>query len=109
MSQDEHTVAIVSFEGAVKREVKRVREQLQKLNDLASFRMEIVAHGRVHEGDVKLKFIVGKEYGGEVSGDNMRAVLEEFMRQHGWKKAHDPVAITFQKVPGDNSDDEIPL
>lgn len=106
---DEHTVAIVSFEGAVKREVKRVRGALQKLEELATFRMEIVARGRVHDGDVKIEFTVGREYGGEVTGDNMQAVLEEFMRRHGWKKAHNPVAITFQEAPSNTEDDEIPF
>ncbi len=100
---DEHVVAIVSFEGALKREIKRVRKELQKVDDLSSFSLKMEVKGRVHEGDVKLSYGIGSEYGTEVTGDSLNAVLDEYLRRHGWKKVHEVKALSYEKIPSDDS------
>lgn len=106
----EHTVAIVSFEGALKREIKRVRQQLQQVESLSSMHLEIKIEGSVHSGDLKLTYGLG-QYVGKVVGDTLQAVLDEFVRQHGWEKVHAPLVIGYEKIPSDNTteDDEIPF
>ncbi len=104
---DEHTVAIVSFEGALKREIKRMRKELQRDESLHSFCIQIKASGRTHEGDVDLEYGVGADtYSPDVKGDSMHAIVEEFMRRRGWKKRHAPIAISYEKIPSDDTTEE---
>lgn len=105
---DEHHVAIVSFEGALKREIKRLREQLKQIEDLSQFKLTITVSGRVHDGEVELSYGLGESmYGtGEVEGSALQSVLDEFMRRHGWNKINKPKAIAYNKIIGD---DEIPF
>ena len=105
----EHTVAIVSFEGALKREIKRVREQLQKVESISAMHLEIQVAGNIHEGDLKLTYRLG-QYAGVVEGDSLLPVVEEFMRRHGWEKVHTPLAIGYERIPSDSTveEDEIP-
>ena len=97
VSQEENTVAIVSFEGAVKREVRAIREAL-KICDVSQFKLRIVAEGRVNDGDVKISYRIG-EYSGECEGNSMRETLAEFMRRHGWDSANAPKAISYESIP----------
>ena len=111
-SPQEHLVAIVSFEGAVKREVKRVRERLKSVTDLSAFELKIAAEGRVQDGDVKLSYIVndGTYSGLSVTADSLEAAITEFMRRKGWIAQHDPKAIGYAKVPGDDANpEEVPF
>jgi len=97
VSQEENTVAIVSFEGAVKREVRAIREAL-KICDVSQFKLRIVAEGRVNDGDVKISYRIG-EYSGECEGNSMRETLAEFMRRNGWDNANAPKAISYESIP----------
>jgi len=45
MEINEHTVAIVNFEGALKREIRRTRMELQKVDTLIE---EYLGWGKVH-------------------------------------------------------------
>jgi hypothetical protein len=103
---NEHVVAIVSFDGAVKREAKRVRKELQRDETLHSFGLRIDISGRVHDGDLKLKFTIGdSEYFSQsVTGDSLQAVIDEFMRRRGWTAIHSPKALGYETVPSDDSD-----
>lgn len=105
---EEHMIAIVSPSGAIKREIKRVRKELQKVDDLSYFRVTIQASGRVHDGDVKLTYSLSSaEYGSaEVEGDELQSVLDEMLRRHGWTAIHAPKAIGYTAVP---DDDNIPF
>jgi len=112
----EHHIAIVSFEGAVKREIKRIREQLQADETLSEFYFDIKVSGRVHEGDIKLTYkVADNSYGArQVEGDDVNAVVEELQRQRGWTARHAPKVLSYEKIPGDNTDpteldDEIPF
>jgi hypothetical protein len=107
----EHTVAIVSFEGALKREIKRLRERL-KHSDLPEFDFTIQAKGRVHGGDVKLEFSLDGDYNCRaVKGSSLGPVVDEFLRRYGWDKLNAPKALSYQKIPSDdtNPEEEIPL
>lgn len=102
---DEHTVAIVSFAGAVKREIKRVRKRMARDENQSRFAVRITATGRLHDGDVNLTYAVGhSDYGYEVEGDDLDACVDELMRRDGWKKVHAPVAIGYEKIPSDDTD-----
>lgn len=104
----EHLVAIVSFEGALKREAKRLRQRLQRIENLPSMALTISCSGRLHDGDLKLKYRLDETvpYMSEtdcVVGDTLTAVVEEFERRHGWAELHAPKAIGYEHVPGDDS------
>lgn len=101
---DEHVVAIVSFEGALKREIKRVRKEMQKVDSLHEMHLEIEVSGRLHEGELKLTFGIG-EYSGRVTGDSLQACLDEFLRRHGWEAIHEAKALSYEKIPTDDSDE----
>ena len=73
--EQEHVVAIVSFEGALKREIKRVREQLRQCDALSNFSLTINAEGRLHEGEVKLTFGLGA-WNNEVKGDALNVITK---------------------------------
>lgn len=105
----EHTIAIVSFEGALKREIKRVRKEMQKVDSLSHFHISIEAEGRLHEGEVKLTYAIG-QYSGLVKGDSIQACVDEYLRRNGWETIHDPKALTYEKIPSDDSqDDDMPF
>lgn len=104
---DEHTVAIVSFAGALKREIKRVRRKLQRDERMSEFSIEIDVKGRVHDGDVKLTYSVcpsSWQNSDAVKGDDLDACVEELMRRRGWQSVHAPVAIGYERVPSDDTE-----
>lgn len=98
--KDEHTVAIVSFSGAVKREIIRVREKLKPAAEKGlisgnAFEFIIKASGRIIDGEVKVEYILSKEYGNHsVTGHNVDAVSDEFLRRIGWAAVNAPLQIS---------------
>lgn len=107
---EDHTVAIVSFEGAVKREIKRIRKELSKCDSLSAMFMGITVEGPLHSGDLKLTYKVGSSEYTYVKGDSLQACIDEFLRQHGWKEVHEAKAISYEKIPSDDTtEDEIPF
>ncbi len=101
----EHTVAIVSFEGALKREIKRLRKELQKVDSLSSFYVDMEVEGNLHQGDVRLTYKVGQASYDCVKGDSLQACLDEFLRRKGWKDVHDAKLLSYEKIPSDDTDD----
>jgi hypothetical protein len=108
---EEHIVAIVSFEGALKREIKRLREKLKPAADegvLSSngFQFEITASGRILDGEVKVEYTLSEMYGdNRVHGRDTAAVTDEFLRRMGWNSVNKPLEIAFDKT----RDPEIPF
>lgn len=95
MQNDEQLIAIVSFAGAIKREIMKVKRELEKCEGVSAFRLDIEAQGRVSEGDIEIKFRLGEIYGdSQVIGNDWAAVTEEFIRRHSWKKRHAPLRLT---------------
>ena len=102
---EEHSVAIVSFEGALKREVKRIRKELQKVDSLSSMRIDIEVSGPVHSGDIRIQFCVGSGYGNNVKGDSLNACVDEFLRRNGWEAIHKAKLLTYEKIPSDDTNE----
>ena len=97
---EEQTIAIVSFEGAVKREVKAIREALKLCDTIREFTLSVKASGPVNSGEVEITYeIEGPRYGDGVKGDSVRECLAEFMRRHGWDNIHKPKAISYNGIP----------
>lgn len=93
---EEQTVAIVSFEGAVKREVKAIREAIKACETVSEFRLTVTASGPINDGEVEITYEIAKNsYSGAVKGNNVRECLSEFMRRHGWDSVNKPVAISY--------------
>ena len=80
--------------------VRMIRDELRQIESLQAFEFTIRAEGRVHEGDVSLTFKLDHPYesGVYVTGNTIAAVLQEFMRRHGWNKRHMPLMITSGEV-----------
>jgi len=98
---EEQTIAIVSFEGAVKREVKALREAIQLCDSVSYFYLNISASGPVNDGEVKIEYrISDSSYGsGGVEGNNVKECLAEFLRRHGWDRVNKPKAISYDGIP----------
>lgn len=110
--QDEQLVAIVSFEGAVKREVKRIREGLKPAAEAGiissnEFTMTVKATGRVLDGEVKLIYSLSTNYYNSeaVEGNSLSEVVAEVLRRKGWQKVNKPLSISFDKA----KEEEIPF
>jgi hypothetical protein len=115
---EEQTVAIVSFEGAVKREARRLKEALEKANLGGGFELHIRVSGPINEPSLKISYTLGDDTfsGVTVTGDSSQAVLDEFLRRKGWKANHDPKAITYRDPSSDpapsadtSGDEEVPF
>ncbi len=98
---EEQTVAIVSFEGAVKREVKAIREALKLCDTLSEFQFTVTASGPINSGEVKISYRLSKDtYGSTgVKGNNVKECLAEFLRRHGWDRTNKPIAISYDGIP----------
>ena len=93
---EEQTVAIVSFEGAVKREVKAIREAIKVCETVSELRFTITASGPINDGEVEITYEIAKNsYSAAVKGNNVRECLAEFLRRHGWDSTNKPVAISY--------------
>jgi hypothetical protein len=78
------------FETALVQEVKRIREKLSQVESISSFQLEIEITGRVHEGDLEVRFKLGQLYstGGQVKGGSIEPVVLEYLRRFGWDEKH---------------------
>lgn len=109
---EEHQIAIVSFEGAIKREIKRVRERLKPAAEQGTlksneFRFTIEGRGRILDGEVKLSYkICDNHYGSnEIEARGVDPLVDELLRRSGWKAVNAPLEIAFDKT----REDEIPF
>lgn len=84
-----------SFEDKVTETVKAIRE-LIAMDDKAPayFHFSVIAEGRVRDGEVHIQFKLGEtDYTNVVKGDDVHAVLTEYLRRIGWQKAHQYLAL----------------
>lgn len=96
----------VDLETALIEALIEVRAFLSKLDDPPnSMELEIIAEGRVLDGDLKIEFKLSD--GGYpvtfTKGGNLENVIKEFARRYGWKQRND--ALYLPKVDGDNGND----
>jgi len=80
-----------SFETIVKGQVADIKEQLRGTDSICRFEFTIKAEGRL-DGEVSIHFGLG-EYGTDVRGDSVSAVVQEFLRRHGWNERHAPLCL----------------
>lgn len=122
MTNDEQVVAIVSFTGAIKREIVRAVKLLKRDESISSFNIKVEASGRI-DGDAKIKFAVSaSDWGGDsVEGNDLSAAIEELLRRRGWKARNEPLMLTtneqqradaervYTNAPETTSDGETPI
>lgn len=100
VDMSEQTVAIVNFEGAVKREARAIREAIKVIETVSSFTFNIKVSGAIGDNDVNIEYeIGGSKYNDEVHGNTVKETLSEFLRRHGWDLANRPKAISYQEIP----------
>lgn len=108
-----------TYEDSIKELALYLRDELQQVEDISKLDFTIDISGRVHDGELSIKFELGSAYstGGQVSGGRIEAVLAEYMRRFGWDKRNKPLELSFApaEVPhpdqpvGARSDEEIPF
>ncbi len=91
------------FEKLLIEEAKSIREQLSECETLARMDFTIAVEGRVSGGDLEVTFGLG-EYGREVVGNSVDAVVAEYLRRHGWQRHNNPLCIA--QVPLNEIDED---
>lgn len=92
---------MTKFDALIKELAIHVRERLSNVESIHSVYFSIDVSGRVHDGDLEVKFEVGSPYseGGRVKGAQLEVVLDEYMRRFGWDKRNQPLCISFSPEP----------
>ncbi len=78
------------FERTLLDELRSIREQLAEAN-IPVMRLDIEVSGRTHDGDLEIVFKLSKDsYNtvGHTAGGSLDAVVDEFIRRHGWSQRH---------------------
>ena len=94
-----------TFEKALIQKVREVRESLKEADSISRVDLKINVSGRVHEGELEVKFELGSTYstGGEVKGGNLDQIVREYKRRFGWDEANDPLMISFSPERADEN------
>lgn len=104
-----------AYEQVIKEIAVYVREELKHIDEIHTLNFSIDISGRLHDGELKIKFEIGSTYGagGSVKGGNIEDVLVEYMRRFGWDKRNQPLELSFAPemppVRPSLTDDEIPF
>jgi hypothetical protein len=87
----------MTFDEMIKNLAIHVRDDLKQVEAISSLNFSIEVTGRVHDGDLKIKYSIGSAYsnGGEVKGGALDPVLTEYKRRFGWDQRHQPLCISF--------------
>ena len=93
-----------SFESIVKAKVANIKAELAQVESIGHFEFSITAEGCV-DGEVVVAFHLGK-YSSEVRGDSVQAVLNEFLRRHGWNERHAPLCLPNVRQAHEEQHDE---
>lgn len=93
----------LSFEERVKEVVAGIRELLAVDDKAPSyFHFAVIAEGRVRDGEVHIQFKLGEsDWNNVVKGDNVKAVVAEYLRRIGWQKAHEYLALPVVQSEGE--------
>lgn len=87
-------VAIVSFEGMIKRKAIEIKRRLVALESESGMILTVKAEGPIHNGELKFSYKLEGSYDIGVTGNSLDAVIDEWMRQRGWKKANKPLMLS---------------
>jgi hypothetical protein len=85
------------LEFALKAALIEIRADLAKA-DVPELEFEIAVSGRVHDGDLRLKFRLG-DYGDRTSGGALGPVVAEYLRRHGWNERHASLCLPAVEPP----------
>lgn len=87
----------MNIEDALKTAAVSTREQLQLIESISEFTLEISISGRTHDGDLKIEFELkgGWADRSPVKGGRLDAVVKEFLRRNGWDSTHAPLCLSF--------------
>ena len=88
------------YETATVAMVAALRDLLKQDDQAPNFfQFTVTAEGRVRDGEVKIMFGVGgNSYTTVVEGDNVQAVIVEYLRRIGWQKSHNYLALPTVKA-----------
>jgi hypothetical protein len=89
------------LESVLKTALGEIRAALAEA-DISEMDFEIYASGRIHDGNLRVRFKLG-EYGDRTQGGSVEAVVEEYLRRHGWNERN--VALCLPAVPAQVEDD----
>ena len=90
---EEQTIAIVSFQGALKREIVRMINRLKQDETFSYLSFDMKVTGRV-DSDVKIEFNLYDDDGSHVKGNNIDTMVDEALRRRGYAKIHAPLMLT---------------
>lgn len=91
---NEHSIAIVSFKGALKREIARVLKKLKQDESCAWFSLALEASGRP-DGDIKIEYrLYDDQAQTYIKGQDLDAMTDELLRRRGWDKVNQPLMLT---------------
>tara|TARA_Y100000310_G_scaffold244753_1_gene249631 strand:- start:1336 stop:1875 length:540 start_codon:yes stop_codon:yes gene_type:complete len=101
INQETHTVTIMSFDGALQREVKRIKNTMKQIDSLNGFDIRIKAEGTFDDDSFKITYEVDStSYNtSSVEGNSMQECVDEFMRRHGWDEMHKVKQIADNSIP----------
>lgn len=71
-----------------------LRQELRSAN-LSCMELTISVSGRVHDGDLSIRFSLEGSYGDSVTGGTLRAVLSEYLRRRGWTARNAPLSLSY--------------
>lgn len=91
----------MSYEQTIKELAAYVRSELSVIDEIPKLDFDIEIDGRLHDGELKIKFSVGSVYetGGKVEGGSIDAVLQEYKRRFGWDQRNQPLELSFSPKP----------
>lgn len=90
---EEQTVAIVSFTGAIKREVAKVWKKLKRDESVSYISFIIEASGPA-DGNIEMKFKLYTNDEEYIIGYDVENLINEMLRRRSWKAVNKPLAIT---------------
>jgi len=90
-----------AYEATIKEIAAYIRSELSVIEKLSSLDFTIGISGRLHDGELKIKFELGSTYsaGGSVKGGSIDAVLLEYKRRFGWDQRNQPLELSFAPEP----------
>lgn len=96
---------------ALVKAIIELRKTLAATDLSGSFRLDIEVQGRVQGGDARIEYKLGEQYSSDnTTGDELPAVVDEYLRRCGWAKRHQAQMLTFTgELQTPKPEDEIPF
>lgn len=90
-----------AYENTIKEIAAYIRAELNVIEELPNLQFSVDISGRLHDGELKIKFELGSTYGegGCVKGGSIDAVIKEYKRRFGWDQRNQPLELSFSPEP----------